>query len=95
MDDVHPYFLGRELDQGIAESLDRAVHVSLDDDVEFLEVADGDPSSELFQGDVLLGSQALDSEQLLTLVGNLTGIPFVIEDIESVACLRSAVKTQY
>ena len=78
VDHVHVNLFGGELDEGVGQGLDGAVHVSLDDDVELLEVAYRDAAADLLEGDVLLGPQALDAEQLLALVGQVLGLALVL-----------------
>ncbi len=95
MNDIDLDILGGEFEQGVGQCLYRAVHIALDDDIQFLEVADSQASSDLFQADMLLGTDRLLTLQLLTLVGNLARLLFGGEDIEFVARLRRTVQTEY
>ena len=70
MDDVHSDLFGGEFDERVCESLHGTVHITLDDDIQFLEVSDGDTAADLVEGHVLLGLDALDPDELLALVGN-------------------------
>ena len=45
MDDIDLDLLGRESDERVREGLDRAVYVTLDDDIKLLEVAEGSATS--------------------------------------------------
>ena len=95
MDHIDPHLFGRELDQRVGESLDRTVHITLDDDIEFLEVADGDTPADLLEGHMLLSLDALDADQLLPLVGDGLRFLLVSHHIELVTGARSSVKTKY
>ena len=92
---VHLDLLGGELDERVGESLDRTVHVTLDDDVELLEVADSDTAAYLLECHVLLGLDALDAQQLLAFVGDALGLLLVGEHIELLACGRGSVESEY
>ena len=95
MDNVHLHLLGRKLDERIGEGLDRTVHIGLEHDVEFLEVADGDTAADFLEGDVLGGLDALDTDELLALVGDVLGLFLVVEHVEVVTCGGSTVQTEH
>ena len=94
MDDIDLNLVGRELDQRIAQRLNRTVHIALDDDIQFMEVAESQPSAHFVQRQHLLGTQALFALQLLTFVGNFAGFLIGIEHMEGVTGSRSTVQTQ-
>jgi hypothetical protein len=50
MNDVDLYLLRGELDKRVFQCLYRAIDITLDDDIEFLEVAQSDTASELVEG---------------------------------------------
>ena len=95
MDHVHVNLLGRELDERVGKGLHRTVHVSLDDDIELLEVADGDAPSDFLEGHVLLGLDALDPYELLAPVGDGLGLLLVCHDVELVTGARGSVESEY
>ena len=95
VDDVDLNLLGREFDERVAECLDGAVHVALDDEVEFLHATQSDVVSQLFQTTTLHGAQTLFASQLLTLVGNLASLLVAVHHMEGIACLRCAVQAKY
>ena len=67
MDDVDLNLLRAQLLQRIAQRFNRAVNVSLDDQVQFLEFSDLDSAAEFFEGDRLLSPDALFTLKLLSL----------------------------
>ena len=95
MDHIDLYLFGGELDEGIGKGLHGTVHITLDDNVEFLEVTDGYAASYLLESHVLLGLDALDAQELLTLVGDALGFLLVSHHIELLARRRSAVETEH
>ena len=95
VDDVDLHGLFREFDERSGHSLDRSVHVALDDDVQLLERADGDAAADLVERHVLLGHDALHAGQLFALVGDLARRAVVVHDVERVAGLRGAVQAQH
>jgi hypothetical protein len=70
VDHVHLDALGAELQQRIGECFHGTVHVALDDEVEFLEVADRETTADLVQRDVLVRADALFALQLLAARGD-------------------------
>ena len=94
MDDIDLNFFSTEALERIGECLDRTVHVAFEDDVELLEVSDGQSASDFFEGEVLLRADALFARKLLTALGNLLGLAFVFKDGEVVAGGRSSVQSE-
>ena len=94
MNDVHLYLLGGEIDERVGEGLYGAVHITLDDDVEFLHAAHGDTCANLLQSDAVLGADTLLTLQLQSLVGYLAHLLLAVHHVEGVACLRRTVQTQ-
>ena len=95
MNHINPYLLCGELDEGVRQSLNGTVNVTLHYHIEFLEVSDGDPAPYLFQSHVLLSLDALDPKQLLAFVRDGFSFLLVIHHVELVACARRSVKSQY
>ncbi len=95
MDHVDLDLIGRKLDERVGQRLHGTVHIALDDDVEFLEIADGDTAAYLLKGHVLLGLDALDAEKLLALVGNVLGLLLVSHHIELLTRRRSPVESEH
>ena len=94
MDDVDLDLVGRELEQRVAECLHRTVHVGLDDDIEFLEVAQCNAAANLVEGHMLLCAQTQLALQLCTAVGDVLGLLLVFGDVEGVASLTSTCKSK-
>ena len=94
MDHVHLYLFGRELDHTVGESLDGSVHITLDDDIEFLEVTDRNTAADLFEGHMFLGLDTLDADKLLALIGDALRFLLVCHYDELLTCGRSAVQTE-
>ena len=94
MDDIDLNLLGRELDERVAEGLNRAVHVALNDDIELLEAAECDTAAHLVKGKHLLGAQTLLALQLLAFVGNLAGLLLGLDHVEGITGLRCAIETE-
>ena len=95
MNHIDLNLLGRELDEGIGESLNRAVHITLDDDIELFEVADCDTAAYFLKGHMLLGLDTLDADELFALVCNGLGLLLVGKHIELFTCGRGSVQTEY
>ena len=87
-------FFSRELDKRIGKCLDGTVDVTFDDDIEFLEVADCTTTSDIFECENLCRAQALLALQLFAFRRYLAGLLFGVEDVESIASGRSAVKAE-
>ena len=94
MDHVHADALGAELDEGVGQGLHGAVHITLDDDVEFLEVAYADAAADLLEGHVLLGLDTLDADELLALCSDALGLLLVGHHVEFLTCGGSAVQAE-
>ena len=94
MDDVDLHLLSGEFLQGIAQRLDGTVNIALDDEVEFLELAHLDASTEFLKRHCSLGPHALLTLQLLSLCGNGPGVFFVREHIEFISCIGGAIKAK-
>ena len=94
MDYVHLDFLGRELDERVGQGLDRAVHVALDNHVQFVEVAEGLAAGEFLEGEAHLGAQSLFALELFAFGCDFAGFLFGLEHVECVAGLGSAVEAQ-
>ena len=54
MNYIHLNLLGRQTDQGVGQSLYGAIHITLHDHVQLLEVTHGDTTSDIIQGKHLL-----------------------------------------
>ena len=69
MDNIYLNLFRRQLNQRIAQRFHRAIHVTLNDDVQFLEVTQSNTTAQLIQRKDLLRTQALFTSQLFTFVG--------------------------
>ena len=94
MDNVHLYLFGRQLDQRVAQRLDRTVHVTLHDDIQFVEVTQCQTTAYFVQRQHLLCTQTLLTLQLFTFVGNLTRFLFSFNYMEGVTGSGSTVQAQ-
>ena len=94
VDNVHLDLLCRHLDERVGESLDRAVGVTLNDDVKLLERTEGDAVRDIREGETLLCAQALLALQLQTLVGDVACLLLGVEHVERVAGCRRTVQAE-
>ena len=94
VDDIDLHLVSGEFQQRVGEGFDRTVDITLDDNIEFLEVANGDTAANLVEGHVLLGAETLLALQLCTLGGDVLGFLLAFGDVEGVACLTGACETK-
>ena len=94
MDHIYLDLFSRQLDQRVAQCFYRTVHVTLDDDVQFLEVTQSNTTAKFVQGQDLLCTQALFTSQLFTFVRDLTGFLIAFNYMECITCSRSTVQSQ-
>ena len=92
VNDIHLYFLGGEFYQRIRQGFHRTIHVTFDNDVQFLEAANGNSSSDFIQCNMFLGPETLFTLQLFAFIGDILGLFFVFKNIEFVTRLRSSGK---
>lgn len=95
MDDLENDLFGREFFQGLGEGFHGPLHVGLDDDFEFLDLAFLDLVEEVVQGDVLHGShQAVVLKGLGAAAGDLAGHLGIFHAVKHVAGLGHVGKAQ-
>ena len=94
MDYIYLNLFSRQLDQRVAQCFHRTIHVTLNDDVQFLEVTQCNTTAQFIQCKNLLCTQALFTSQLFTLVRNLTSFLIAFNNMECVTCGRSTVQSQ-
>ena len=94
MDDIYLNLFRRQLDQRVAQCFHRTIHVTLNDNIQFLEVTQSDTTTQLIQCKDFLRTQALFASQLLTFVGNFTSFLIAFYHVECVTCSRSAIQSQ-
>jgi len=94
MYDVKLYLRCRKLDERVAQSFNRAVDITLDNNIQFLEVANGNTSSDLIEGNMFLSPQTLFPLQLGPFCCNFLGFAVAFHNVEFVTGLRSSVKTK-
>ena len=94
VDDVDGDGLGGETNEGVGEGLYRTVHVALDDNVEFLVVAELQAAADLVEREHLGGTEVLFALKLQTLVGDFAGFLLGLHDVELVAGLGCAVEAE-
>ena len=94
VDDVDLHLVGTKLDERVAEGLHGAVHVTLDDDVELFEVAEGATTTDFLEGEVGLRTDALLTLQLGTFGGDVLGFFLVLHDVEGVASLAGTSEAE-
>ena len=95
VNNVHLHLFGRELDERIAECLDRTVGIALDDNVQFFERTQCDAVRDVAQRQAFLRTQALFALQLQTFVGDVARLLFGFQHVEGIAGSRRTVQTQY
>ena len=78
----------------VLEGLDGTLDVSLDDEVELLDLGIGHGVEEVLKRDVLDAVLLLDTGLQGTLVGEVAGITVVLEDTELVARARDGLKAE-
>ena len=94
MDNIYLNLFRRQLNQRIAQRFHRAIHVTLNDDVQFLEVTQSNTTTQLIQCKDLLRTQTLFTSQLFTFVRDLTGFLIAFNYMECITCSRSTVQSQ-
>ena len=94
VDDVHLHLLGRELDERIAQSLDRTVGITLHDDVQLVELTQGNTVGYIVKTQGLGGTYRLLALQLHTLVGDVACLLLGLHDMEGVTGSGSTVQTK-
>ena len=95
MDDIDLDLFCAHFLERVAQRLDRAVNVALDDEVQFLEFPDFDPATQFFERHGLLRPDALFTLQLLTLGRDGACVLLVFEDVELVPGIRGAIKAKH
>lgn len=91
VDDVDVDLVGGKAFQSLGKGFDRAVHIAFDDDVEFLEIADGNPAADLVQGNVFGSPHGLFAFELHATGGDLFGLLLVVHHDKLVTGLRRPV----
>ena len=94
VDDVHLDIFRREFQERVLDSLYRTVHIGLDDDIQLLEIADRQTTTDLLETHVFLRADRLFALQLLTFVRYLARLLLRRQHIELVTCLRRTVQTE-
>jgi hypothetical protein len=96
MDDASTNFVGAQLVERAGNGFDRALHVALDHQREFLHADSLELGHHLFERAPLTGltGSRLVARQTLAVFGNLTGAAFAFDDCELVACRRCARQTE-
>ena len=94
VDDVHLYLLGRELDERIAQRLDRTVGITLHDDVQLMELTQGNTVGDIVKTQGLGGTDRLLALQLHTLIGDVACLLLRLHDMEGITSGWSTVQTE-
>ena len=94
MDDIYLNLFRRQLDQRVAQCFHRTIHVTLNDNIQFLEVTQSNTTTQFIQSKNLLRTQALFTSQLFTFVGDFTSFLVAFYHMESVTGSRSTVQSQ-
>ncbi len=87
------FFRGKFL-QRVAEGFNGSIHVTFDDQVKFLKVAQRETAADLIEGDMLLGADALFAEDLASSVGYFLCFAFIRIYLEFFTGLRRTVESQ-
>ena len=80
--------------EGVAQSLDGALDVGLDDQVELLDLGVGDGLEEVLERDVLDAALLLDTGLERTLVGKGASLALVLEHAELVTGVGHGLQAQ-
>ena len=91
---LHHDILRREFDERVGECFHRAVHIGLDDDIEFVVRAHFEALANLFEREHLSRAEVLLALQLFAAVGNLACLLLRFHHVELVAGLRCAVEAE-
>src|SRR5699024_6918226 len=94
VDDLYSYIFVVELLQRGNDRADRALHVSLDDEVEVLDLALLNLAEELLQRGAGVSGQDLFSELGFSVFGDLPGDLVFLDDAEFVAGFRYVVEAE-
>ena len=85
----------RELDERVAQCLDRTVNITLDDDIEFVELTQCTQAANVLESAAMLSALHLLALQLLAAVGDLACFLVGVHHVELVTGSRSTVQTKY
>ena len=80
--------------QRILESLNGALNVSFDDEVEFLDVTVSHGVKEVLEGNVLNTVLLFNTSLKGALISKLTSVALLLEDAELIACARNGLQTK-
>ena len=94
MYDTYGDLFGGKFLQRVAEGFHGTIHVTFDDEVKFLEVAQRQTAADLVEGDMFLGADALFAEDLASSVGYFFRLAFILIDLEFLTGLRRAVEAE-
>src|SRR5690606_24690612 len=94
VNDVQRHLVRAELEQGIGECLYRATHIRLDDELQLLEIAKRKPAADFVERDVFLLAKRLLAMDLLSSLGDVAYLLFIVQYDELVAGFGSAVEAQ-
>ena len=94
MDNIYLNLFRRQLNQRIAQRFHRTIHVTLNDDVQFLEVTQSNTTTQLIQCKDLLRTQTLFTSQLLTFISDFTSFLIAFDYMECITCSRSTIQSQ-
>ena len=94
MNHIHLYVLRGEFQERVFQCLYRTVHISFDNDIQFLEVTNSQAASNLLQTNMFLRADGLLALQLLAFVRNLACLLLGWQHIELIACLRSTIQAE-
>ena len=84
----------RELDERVAQSLDRTVNIALNDDVELVELTQSAQASDVLKSAAVLSALHLLTLQLLASVGDLACLLIGVHHVELVTGGWSTVQSQ-
>src|SRR5690606_32900624 len=94
VDNVYLDFISGQFEERVRQCFNRTVHVTLNDNVQLLEVTNSKPATDFVQRNVLLGPHGLLTEYLSAFGGDFTRLAVSSHDVEFFTRLRCAVETQ-
>src|SRR5690606_15368301 len=95
MDNVNLDFFRRKILEGICQSFYRSVHITLEDNIQFFEIAKRDSSSNFIECNMALSTYRLLALKLRTFRGYCFGFTLIVKNIELISGLWRPVQSEY
>src|SRR5690606_4502923 len=95
VNNVDLYFIGGKIEQCIGKRLDRTIHVSFHNHVQFLESTDGQTTTDFIKCNMLFGPDFLLTLNLLTFSSNFPRFALCFHAVELISSLWCPIEAQY